>query len=57
MSDKDIQIQDDLPTPPQMSYEKKLEMLKQAVETTDDPNLIKKLEAEIADLYFRHLDD
>ena len=57
MSDKDIQIQDDLPTPPQISNEKKLEMLKQAVETTDDPNLIKKLEAEIADLYFRHLDD
>ena len=58
MSDIDIKIQDDLPTPPQMSDEQKLEMLKQALETTDDPNLIKKIEADMARLVKSiHLDD
>jgi hypothetical protein len=58
MSEQEIKIIDSLVKPPPLSDKEKLEMLKQAQESTLDPQIKKQIESEITELVRKiHLDD
>ena len=50
MNNKDVKKINNMPIPPKLSDERKLKVLTEAIKTTDDPNIIKRLESEIARL-------